>query len=283
MSILSIQSHVAYGHVGNSAAVFALQRLGFEVWPVYTVLFSNHPGHGGYRGGAVETGILTAMIEGIAGHGWLSGCRAILSGYLGAADQADAVADAVRRIKTANPDALYFLDPAFGDAHTGIFAAEGVAEAMRDTLLPLADIVAPNAFELAWLTGRKVETEAHVREALDALRRAGPRMVFSGSHGPFGRWPDEIVTFAGDGTRTYAVAHETIGSPPHGTGDLISALFLGRLLEGRRIDDVLARGVASTLDLIRLAHSEGIDELPLISGQELIVNPRAALRIERLA
>src|SRR6185436_14130055 len=156
-AILSIQSDVVHGHVGNGAARFALQRLGIEVWALPTVLLSNHPGHPKFRGETTPPAQLRALVAGLAENGWLSRCVGIISGYLGAADQAAVVAEAVAQVKQANPSAHYLCDPVFGD-DDGAYAKPGVAEAMARHLVPLADIVAPNRFELASLTARPVQS-----------------------------------------------------------------------------------------------------------------------------
>jgi len=146
LRILSIQSEVVHGHVGNSAARFALQRLGFDVWALPTVLLSNHPGYAKFKGETTPAAQLRALIAGLAENGWLASCAGIISGYLGSPDQAAVVAEAVAQVKNANPGALYLCDPVFGD-DDGAYARPGVAEAMARHLVPLADIVAPNRFD----------------------------------------------------------------------------------------------------------------------------------------
>src|SRR5262245_366458 len=144
MNILSLQSHVAYGHVGNSAAVFALQRLGCEVWPVHTVAFSNHPGYGMWRGRVLEAGLVRDSVAGLADIGVLAGCDGVLSGYAGAAETADAIIDAATRVKQANSDARYCCDPVIGDAESGIYVRPEIPEIFRARALPLADVITPN-------------------------------------------------------------------------------------------------------------------------------------------
>lgn len=146
LNILSFHSHVSYGHVGNSVAVFAMQRLGVEVWPVNTVAFSNHPGHGGFTGGVIEPAEVSSLIEGIANLGVFSRCDGVLSGYLGAAGTGAVVLGAVAAIRKANPRTLFCCDPVIGDAGPGLYVREGLPEFMRDEAVPLADIVTPNQF-----------------------------------------------------------------------------------------------------------------------------------------
>lgn len=263
-AVLSIQSHVAYGHVGNSAAAFALQRLGHEVWAVPTVLFSNQPGHGGKRGRAVPAAWLAELVTGIAERGWLRHSGAVLSGYLGARAQAQAVAAAVRKVKAANPQALYLCDPVFGDVPGGIYVETELVSDFRELLVPVADIVTPNAFELAHLAGRPVDGPA---TAIAAARCLSAPLVLCTSV-PIGA--QKIGTLIVTADEAWLVAVELLENPPHGSGDLMAALFLGHILDGRTPRDALARA-ASTVDvLLRTAVEKGLDEMPLVAMQEVL-------------
>ena len=172
--ILSIQSHVVYGHVGNSAAVFALQRLGREVWPLMSVQFSSHTGYAGWRGRAFDAGMIDECVEGLAAIGALARCAGVLTGYLGKAEIGEAALRAVASVRRANPEAAYACDPVIGDAGRGSYVAAGVAEFFRDRALPSATIATPNAFELEWLTGAEARTLPQARAAIAALRARGP-------------------------------------------------------------------------------------------------------------
>ncbi|HUN11230.1 MAG TPA: pyridoxal kinase PdxY, partial [Rhabdaerophilum sp.] len=177
MNILSIQSHVAYGHVGNASATFPMQRLGVEVWPIHTVQFSNHTGYGAWRGQVFEPTIISELVEGIAERGVLATCDAVLSGYMGAEATGQAILDAARRVKGANPAALYACDPVIGDVGRGIFVRPGIPEFMRDRAVPSADIITPNQFELEFLAGQPATTRAALGRAIDALHAKGPGVV----------------------------------------------------------------------------------------------------------
>src|SRR5689334_22535428 len=148
MNLLSIQSHVAYGHAGNSAAVFPLQRMGVEVWPIHTVQFSNHTGYGAWRGRASDAGLIGEIVDGLETRGVLGECDGVLSGYVGAPEIGAAILDAVASVKRANPSARYCCDPVIGDVGKGAFVRAGVAEFMREKAVPAADVVTPNQFEL---------------------------------------------------------------------------------------------------------------------------------------
>jgi pyridoxine kinase len=177
MNILSIQSHVAYGHVGNSSAAFALQRIGVEAWPVLTVQFSNHTGYGSWRGRAFDADMIREVMKGISERGVLGQCDGVLSGYLGSADIGSAVLDAVAQVRAANPKAQYCCDPVIGDVGRNVFVQPGVAEFMREHAVPAADIVTPNHFELDYLTGRNTANLADALAAVDEVRTLGPKVV----------------------------------------------------------------------------------------------------------
>src|SRR5579885_2018792 len=176
-TVLSVQSRVAYGHVGNAASVFPLQRLGIEAWALDTVAFSNHTGHGKWRGAAVAAAEIAALFEGIAALGVLPQIDAVLSGYLGSAATGPVLIDIVARVRQANPRALFCCDPVIGDIDTGSYVTEGIAEFFRDQALALADIVTPNRFELEYLTGARIATIAEATRAAQALRARGPGVV----------------------------------------------------------------------------------------------------------
>ncbi|MFL5148220.1 MAG: pyridoxal kinase, partial [Microvirga sp.] len=171
MNILSIQSHVAYGHVGNAAAVFPMQRLGVEVWPIHTVQFSNHTGYGAWTGRVFDGATIAELVEGIAARGVLAHCDGVLSGYMGSAEIGIAILAAVARVREANPGALYCCDPVIGDIGRGVFVRPGIPEFMRDKALPAADIVTPNQFELDFLSGLTTGTLAEAKEAVAAVQR----------------------------------------------------------------------------------------------------------------
>jgi pyridoxine kinase len=269
-AILSIQSEVVYGHVGNGAARFALNRLGFEVWALPTTQLSNHPGYAKFRGEMTPAATLRALLEGLAENDWLPQCAAVLSGYLGQAEHADIVADAVQRVKQANPQALYLCDPVFGD-DDGAYAKPGVAEAMARRLLPLADIVTPNRFELASLTARQV-TDAD--EAVAAARSLGRREVLVTSV-PFAE--GEIGSVIVDRTGASATKAKRLDSAPHGTGDLLSALYLAWRLRAKTPVEALELATSATHDVILASVAAQSTELELIAAQDVLLTPRQRL------
>src|SRR3954451_7571416 len=177
VEIMSIQSSVAFGHVGNSAAVFPLQRLGHEVWPVLTVHFSNHTGYGEWRGPLLDPADVREVIAGIEDRGVLGQCDAVLSGYQGDPAVGAVILEAVEKVKAANPAALYCCDPVMGDVGRGMFVRPGIPEYLRDTVVPRADIVPPTQFELESLAGRGTDTLDDLLAAVDVVRATGPRHV----------------------------------------------------------------------------------------------------------
>ncbi len=269
--VLSIQSDVVRGHVGNAAARFALQRLGVDAWAVPTVLLSNHPGHGKFRGDVTSAAAIASLIDGLDAHGWLARCDGVISGYLGAADQARAVADAVRRVKAQNPLAVYLCDPVFGD-DDGAYARPGVAEAMARELVPLADVVTPNRFELTSLTSKKIESAADAVAAVRALGKTEAVVTSVPFEG--GR----IGTVAVVGSSAWAVAAPRIAQVPNGSGDLLAALYLAARLDGREVAAALS-AACSTVDGV-LRASAGVDELRLVAAQAELVRPSQVLAAE---
>ncbi|MBV9863603.1 MAG: pyridoxal kinase PdxY [Alphaproteobacteria bacterium] len=278
-TVLSVQSRVAYGHVGNSAAVFPLQRLGIEVWSLDTVAFSNHTGHGRWRGKAIPAQEVAAVFDGIADLGVLKRCDAVLSGYLGEAATGPVLIDIVSRVKAANPHALFCCDPVIGDTGTGLYVGPGIPEFFRDRVLPLADIATPNRFELEWLTGEPVTSLEQAAAAGEALRRRGPGIVLATS---LDAGIDRVATAALGPDGAWAVETPLLPIVLNGCGDALAALFLGRLLRGEAVPDALSTSVAAIHAVIEATAAAGRDELALVAGQEELAAPRRALAVRRL-
>lgn len=273
MTILSIQSSVAVGHVGNSAAVFPLQRLGFEVWAVPTVLFSNHPGYDSFAGAPVPVDLMRDVIDGIDQLGHLADCEAILSGYLGSLDAGHCLLEAVSRVKASNPKALYLCDPVLGDASKKLYVEEKVASFMRDELISQADIIAPNMFELEYLTGRHQETMTDTLFAADALRARGPKMVVVTSLS--GRKGDQMTlsnVFISD-EGAWRVTMPQLPLRAKGTGDTFAALFLGHMLRGEKPKSALELATSTLYGIVDDTVRHDGDELRLIGAQSEYLNP----------
>ncbi|HQT62222.1 MULTISPECIES: pyridoxal kinase [unclassified Acidiphilium] len=264
MAILSIQSQVLNGAVGNSGAAFILARLGHEVWPLPTVLLSHHPGHGGAEGGPVKPARLAALVAGLAARGAFARCEAVVSGYLGVEAAVPVVEDAVARARAAHPGALYVCDPVIGD-HGRAYVPSALIAAIRDRLVPRADILLPNAFELGVLAGSPPSDR---RSAFAAMAALGPKAViltgFCGADTP----PDmlDILALDGDGPRQIAVPQ--LAGRFSGAGDAFAALFLAHYLPVRRLDKALAAASASMTALLRATLRHGADELAIVAGQQ---------------
>ena len=281
MSILSIQSSVAYGHVGNGAAVFPLRRLGFEVWPVNTVHFSNHPGHGAWRGRTAPPDEVSEIIAGVGERGAFARCRAVLSGYLGAAETGPVVLAAVAAVKAANAQALYCCDPVMGDAEEGLYVAPAVARFFRSQAVPAADIVVPNAFELATLAGRPVESTEDALAAARAVLAAGPSLVVVTSLVPAAA-PDTIGNLAVGGDAAWQVTTPRLPTTAKGAGDVFAALFLGHFLETRDVPTALADAVSSVYAVIEATSAAGAGELLVVAAQDAMVAPPSRFSAERV-
>jgi pyridoxine kinase len=280
MNILSVQSHVAYGHVGNSAAVFPLQRIGVEVWPVDTVQFSNHGGYGHWRGRIFSAAAVRAVIEGIEERGVLGECDGLISGYLPSADIGEAVLEAVSRVKSANPAARYCCDPVIGDSTRGVFVRRGVPECIRDRLLPAADIVTPNQFELDYLTGRKTVTRADALAAIEALRARGPRVVFVTSLKVKETPEDAIDLLASDEDDILQLRTPRLPVTVNGAGDAIAALFFAHYLRDGSLGEALSCAASSMFGVLSRTADEGSGEMLLVPAQEEFVKPSQVFRAQ---
>ena len=266
MRVLSIQSSVAYGHVGNSAAVFPLQRLGHEVIAVDTVHFAHHTGYGAARGPRHSPAELSSVIEGLAELGVLDSVDAVLSGYLGDVGTADVVLDAVARVKAANPSALYCCDPVMGDLDRGFFVTDGIPEHFRDVVAPRADVLTPNAFELGHLTGLPVGSVAEAVTAARAIE--GPRVVLVTS---VAASPETVSTVAVTSDGAWSVSTPLLPATFAGAGDLTAALFLAHLSSGP--EEALRHCVASVYAVLEATAAAGERELCLIAAQGAIATP----------
>ncbi|EGT5594019.1 pyridoxal kinase PdxY [Corynebacterium striatum] len=282
MNILSIQSHVTYGHVGNSAAVFPLQRAGHEVWPVHTVNFSNHTGYGDWGGPLIPATDVTSIIDGIEKRGAFEKIDAILSGYQGGPDIAGAIVDAVTRIKAVNPKALYACDPVMGNAKSGCFVSDEIPPLLRDKVVPVADIITPNQFELGYLTDHEVGTLEQTLEAVKAAQEIGPKTVLVTSVKRPETPEETIEMLAVDGDRAFIVATPFLPFKRNGSGDVTAALFTGHYVETHDAKLALKRTASSVYDLLHNTYEVDSQELQLIESQDVFANPQLQFHVEEL-
>ncbi|MGE3868852.1 MAG: pyridoxal kinase PdxY [Pseudorhodoplanes sp.] len=282
MNILSIQSHVAYGHVGNDAATFPLQRLGIEVWPVHTVQFSNHTGYGAWRGSVFDAAMIADVVEGIAERGVFTRCDGVLSGYMGSPEIGEAILGAVARVKAANPQALYCCDPVIGDVGRGVFVRPGLPDFFRARAIPAADLIAPNHFELDHLTGGETRTLAAALAAIDRLHAQGPRAVLVTSLHVEGT-PDDAVDLVASGREgRFRVRTPKLPIAVNGAGDAVAALFFAHFLRDGALATALARAASSIFGVLKRTAERGAREILLIEAQEEIVAPSRLFEPERL-
>ena len=279
MNILSIQSHVSYGHVGNSAAVFPLQRLGHEVWPIYTVNYSNHTGYGQWGGSPIPASEVRAIVDAMAQRGALAQVDVVLSGYQGGADIADAILDTVARVKAANPSATYTCDPVMGNAKSGCFVNPAIPVLLRERVVPQADLITPNQFELGYLADRPVTTLAETLDAVDAVMALGPRAVLVTSvHRPDAA-PGTLEMLAVDATGAWIVATPYLPFKANGSGDVTAALFTAHysqhFAQAGSAKTALERTTASMFELLQRTHDSGARELQLVQAQDSYVAPTA--------
>ena len=282
MNLLSIQSHVAYGHVGNASAVFPMQRLGCEVWAIHTVQFSNHTGYGEWTGRAFEAELIREVVEGICQRGALSQCDGVLSGYVGSAETGAAILDAVAAVKRANPAAHYCCDPVIGDVGRGIYVREGVAEFLKAKAVPAADVLTPNHFELDRLSGRDNRTLAQALAAIDALHKLGPRVIMVTSLHTEETPADAIDLLASDGTGRCRVRTPKLPVAVNGAGDAIAALFFAHYLRGGEAGEALAQAASAVFGVLAKTAEAGSREMLLVAAQEEIVKPSRVFEAERL-
>ena len=276
--ILSIQSAVAYGFAGNSAAVFPLRRAGVDVWPVLTVNYSNHTGYGAWRGPIIPADQVAQVVTGIDERGVLAQIDAVLTGYQGSAAIGGAILDAVALVKRRNPKALYCADPVFGDIGRGIYAGPGIAEFMRDEVTPRADIMTPNLFELNFITGAPTETLEQTVAAARRLREMGPATVLITSVTNPGDPADIIRMIAIDDSGAFAVEtpyihRDVFGSGYVGSGDLTTAMFLAHLLAGETLADALGATAGIVYSILKKTDDLGLLELALVQAQDDVVAP----------
>ncbi|CAD7024019.1 pyridoxal kinase PdxY [Pseudorhizobium halotolerans] len=275
-AVIVISSHVVRGSVGNRAAVFALETLGFPVWALPTVVLPWHPGHGPSTRLTFAADEFDKAIDDLINARWLGEVSAVLTGYFGNERQPKAVARLVRALQERNPSLLYVCDPVIGDVG-GLYIPQSTAEAIRDELLPLASVATPNRYELAWLAGSELDSNAAIMEAALAL---GPSRMLVTSAIPMmaGGTGNLYLT----GTHALLAEHRLIDNPPNGLGDLLSALFLARLMTGADEERALQLATASVYEILARTAKRGSDELTLETDAASLTSPMAMVHMRRL-
>ncbi|KQY55403.1 MULTISPECIES: pyridoxal kinase PdxY [unclassified Nocardioides] len=282
MKILSIQSSVAYGHVGNSAAVFPLQRLGHEVWPVFTVHFSNHTGYGAWRGPMLAADDVREVITGIEERGVLDQVDVVLSGYQGGEEIGDVILDAVARVKKANPAAIYACDPVMGNAKSGCFVNPAIPPLLRDRVVPAADLITPNQFELGFLTDTSPLSLDETLASVDLARAMGPSTVLVTSVEQPDAPADTLEMLAVTDDGAWIVQTPRLPLKANGSGDLTAALFTAHLRTTGDPAYALGATASSVLGVLQATIDSGERELQIVLGQESIANPASQFDVRRV-
>ncbi|WKV16504.1 pyridoxal kinase PdxY [Janibacter limosus] len=281
-TILSIQSHVAYGHVGNSASVFPMQRLGVEVWPVNTVNFSNHTGYGAWRGPLMDPADVADVITGIGEREAFGDIDAVISGYRGGEGIGATILEAVARVKAANPEAIYACDPVMGNETSGCFVHESIPVLLREKVVPQADLITPNQFELGYLTGTEPHSLEETLASVDAARAMGPSTVLVTSVLRPDRPEGTVEMLACHDDEAWIVRTPHLPLKANGSGDVTAALFTSHWLRTRSLQESLGATVSAVFDLLQLTLDSGKRELQLVPAQESYAHPRMQFEVTRV-
>jgi pyridoxine kinase len=274
MNVISIQSQVAFGHVGNSAAVFPLQMHGIDVVAVPTTLLSNRPGYPSIRGRVLEAQLVADLLAGIEERGAVDAASMILSGYLGSADIAAVVADFVARAKAKNPALRYACDPVLGDRDRGLFVQADIPPLVRNRLCPLADIITPNHFEFEWLAGTRAATTDEVIAQADVLLGSGPSTIVVTSAALADTPDGAIDTVAVERTRAFRVRTPKLPISPNGTGDLFAALYVAARVRNNDTPDALAHATSAVFAVLECTAARGTEEMRIVESGELLAHPK---------
>ena len=287
MAILSIQSHVVYGHAGNSSAVFPLQRLGRDVWAINTVEFSNHTGYGSWRGKVLGSELVSELVTGLEERNVLNNCEAVLSGYLGDASVGKSIIEAVNKVKSYNPNAVYCCDPVMGDIGRGFYVKPDIPDIFKKELIPLADIVCPNQFELESLTGVNINNISDALKALNIIHEMGPSVALITS---FREKPGELSMIASNNINCYKITTPELplGQGIAGTGDMTAAVFLSHYLETGDLEKTLMSCTASVFGILNYSYKTSLQEqntileLKIIAAQEQLISPSDIFKVIKI-
>jgi pyridoxine kinase len=281
MNVISIQSQVAYGHVGNSAAVFPMQMHGIDVAAVPTTLLSNRPGYPTIRGRVLDARLVADLLLGVEERGAVDTCRMVLSGYLGSAEIAAVVADFVARAKARNPKLAYCCDPVLGDRDRGLFVHADIPPLLRDLLCPLADIITPNHFEFEWLCGTRATTSDQMIAQAQALLARGPSTIVVTSAELRDTPPDAIETLAierskgGKGElKAWRVRTPKLPISPSGTGDLFAALLVSARIRGADTPGALSHAASAIFAVLERTAISGTVEMRIVESAGQLVDPK---------
>lgn len=275
-SILSIQSHVVYGHAGNSAAEFPMRRMGVNVWPLNTVQFSNHTQYGHWKGCVMPADHLTDIVQGIDEIHQLNRCDAILSGYIGSPEQGQKILEIVNKVKSVNPNAKYFCDPVMGHPDKGCIVAAGVAEFFCEYAMPHSDFMAPNLLELEQLSNRTIHSVDEAITAARELCEKGPELILVKHLSRAGYDANKFEMLLVTKSDAWHISRPLVDfgvRQPVGVGDITSGLMLVNLLLGKTLPDALEHVTAAVYELMIKTYQMGEYELQLVAAQDKIAEP----------
>ncbi|MBN6710675.1 pyridoxal kinase PdxY [Haemophilus haemoglobinophilus] len=281
---LSIQSHVVYGYAGNKSATFPMQLLGIDVWALNTVQFSNHTQYGKWTGMVIPKEQIGEIVQGIDNIGELHQCDAVLSGYIGSAEQVEEIIKAFHKVKERNPNAIYLCDPVMGHPDKGCIVADGVKEGLIKTAMAQADIITPNLVELRELSGLAVENFEQAIEAVKVILSKGPKKVLVKHLSRVGKDATqfEMLLANEDGIWHISRPLHDFSKEPVGVGDLTAGLFLANLLNGKSDVEAFEHTANAVNDVMETTHNAGVYELQTIASREWIVKPKSQYKAVKI-
>ncbi|WP_186647924.1 pyridoxal kinase PdxY [Fluviispira vulneris] len=281
--ILSIQSCVSYGHVGNSAVTFPLQRLGVQVWPIHTVLFSNHTGYGQWRGKVIDIEGVSEVFLGIKDRGVLKYCDALLSGYMGSKELGKVMIEAIKELRKLKPETLYCCDPVMGDIGRGFFVKEGIPEFFKEEMIKYADIITPNHFELEYLSDKKFDAIEGAVEAARSVMKKGPKVVVITSLLLKDTKETNINMLVVNENSVYIATTPYISITLNGTGDLTAALFTHFYLKYKKnTQKALEATISRVYEVILKTAKASAKELVLVQAQNSLVKPKHLFKAKKV-
>lgn len=284
-NVLSIQSHVVFGYAGNKSATFPMQLMGIDVWALNTVQFSNHTQYGKWTGMVIPKEQIGEIVRGIDEIGELANCDAMVSGYIGSAEQVEEIIQAFHKLKAKNPQAIYLCDPVMGHPDKGCIVADGVREGLIEKAMPQADIITPNLVELRELSGLNVENFEQALEATKSLLSKGPKKVLVKHLSKVGQDPTQFEMLLATEQGIWHISrplHE-FAKEPVGVGDLIAGLFLANLLNGKSDIEAFEHTANAVNEVMATTYKRGAYELQIIAARDLIVNPQSNYKAVKIA
>ncbi|AZI13900.1 pyridoxal kinase PdxY [Avibacterium paragallinarum] len=283
--LLSIQSHVVYGYAGNKSATFPMQLLGIDVWALNTVQFSNHTQYGQWTGMVMPKEQIGEIVQGIDNIGELHKCDAVISGYIGSAEQVEEIIHAVQKVKSRNPNAVYLCDPVMGHPDKGCIVADGVKENLTNLAMAKADIITPNLVELRELSGLPVENFAQAIEAVKAILAKGPKKVLVKHLSKVGQDPSQFEMLLANEQGIWHISRplHQFAKEPVGVGDLTAGLFMANLLNGKSDLDAFEHTANAVNDVMSVTQQQQAYELQIVAARDQILHPNSQYKAVKIA